>query len=123
MNDPDRRRESSSSAEPVRDRDPGSAGVTRRTGEGDRAGESFAAQRTARYDPGVRIVLDWNGIDVPEELRRLPKGRYEIVGVDEAPELTDEEDAGLEAALSSVRDGRAVPIDDARRRVAERLTR
>ena len=51
-------------------------------------------------------LLDWNGTDVPEKLRELPAGRYVIAPVDEVAELTDDEDAGLEAALRSVADGR-----------------
>jgi methionine salvage enolase-phosphatase E1 len=69
------------------------------------------------------VVLDWNGVDVPDELRELPKGRYVVVALDDAPELDAAQEAGLEAALAAVRDGRGVPLEDARDRVMARLGR
>jgi hypothetical protein len=60
----------------------------------------------------MRIVT-WNGKDVPTELRDLPDGRYVVVAVDdEAPTLSPKEEAGIEAAIESYRQGRVV---DARR--------
>jgi hypothetical protein len=45
-------------------------------------------------------VVTWNGKDLPPELRELPAGRYVVEAVeDEAPTLTPEEEAGIEAAL------------------------
>ena len=58
-------------------------------------------------------VVTWNGKDVPAELRELPAGRYIVEPIDEeAPALTSDEEAGIEAALESYRQGRVV---DARR--------
>lgn len=58
-------------------------------------------------------VVTWNGKDVPAELRDLPAGRYVVEPIDEeAPALTPDEEAGIEAALESYRQGRVV---DARR--------
>ena len=58
-------------------------------------------------------VVNWNGKDVPTELRELPAGRYVVEPVDdEPPTLSPEEEAGIEAALDSYRQGRVV---DARR--------
>ena len=58
-------------------------------------------------------VVTWNGKDVPTELRDLPAGRYVVKPVDdEAPALTPDQEAGIEAALESYRQGRVV---DARR--------
>jgi hypothetical protein len=51
----------------------------------------------------MSVVLNWNGKGIPDELRALPPGRYVIEAVDEAPELTDDEQEGIEAALASVR--------------------
>jgi len=60
-------------------------------------------------------VLTWNGKDVPPELRELPAGRYVVESVeDEAPALTSDEEAGIEAALESYRQGRAVDAKRAR---------
>ena len=60
-------------------------------------------------------VLTWNGKDVPGELRDLPAGRYVIEPMDEeAPVLSPEEEAGIEAALESYRRGRVVDAKRAR---------
>ena len=60
-------------------------------------------------------ILTWNGKDVPTELRDLPVGRYVVEVVDdEAPALTPEEEAGIEAALESYRQGRVVDSKRAR---------
>jgi hypothetical protein len=37
----------------------------------------------------MAIIVNWNGVDVPEELKVLKKGRYVLLPMDEAPELTD----------------------------------
>ena len=49
----------------------------------------------------MAVIVNWNGVDVPEELRALNKGRYVLVPIDEPPELTEEQEAGLEAALAA----------------------
>ena len=60
-------------------------------------------------------VVTWNGKDVPPELRELPAGRYVVEAIeDEAPALTPEQEAGLEAALESYRQGRVVDEKRAR---------
>jgi hypothetical protein len=60
-------------------------------------------------------VLTWNGKDVPPELRDLPAGRYVVEAVDEdAPALSPEEEAGIEAALESYRQGRVIDTQRAR---------
>jgi hypothetical protein len=60
-------------------------------------------------------ILTWNGKDVPAELRDLPAGRYVVETVDEeAPALSPEEEAGIEAALESYRQGRVVDAKRAR---------
>jgi hypothetical protein len=64
--------------------------------------------RTAR-------VIAWNGRDIPSELRELPAGRYVIEALeDEAPALSPDEEAGIEAALESYRQGRVVDAVRAR---------
>ncbi len=59
-------------------------------------------------------VLNWNGRDVPEELRGLPAGRYVVQSLDEATELTEHEEQGLRQALSSLRSGDGLSIDEVR---------
>lgn len=60
-------------------------------------------------------VVTWNGKDVPLELRELPAGQYVLEAVEEeAPPLSDEEEAGIEAALESHRQGRVLDAQSAR---------
>ena len=60
-------------------------------------------------------IVTWNGKDVPAELRELPAGRYLVEPMDEeAPALSPEEEAGIEAALESYRQGRVVDAKRAR---------
>ena len=66
-----------------------------------------------RYTLPMALIVNWNGVDVPEELKALKKGRYVLVPIDEPPELTEEQDAGLEAALASIREGHGLSRDEA----------
>ena len=66
--------------------------------------------------PRTARVVTWNGKDVPAELRELPAGRYVVEAIDEdALLLSPEEEAGIEAALESYRQGRVVDAMRARR--------
>jgi hypothetical protein len=79
----------------------------------------------------VSIVLNWNSAEIPDEvkqrmpapLRDLPRGRYLIEPVDQTPALTDEEDAGIHAALESVRRGEGISVDAVRVRIDRLLGR
>jgi broad specificity phosphatase PhoE len=53
----------------------------------------------------TRTVLEWNGRDLPEQLRELPAGRYVHLPFDELVELSPEEEAGLLSALERARAG------------------
>ena len=69
-------------------------------------------------------VVNWNGKDVPPELRELPAGRYVVEAVeDEAPPLSADEEAGIEAALESYRHGRVVDAKRARQIIDAALRR
>jgi hypothetical protein len=69
-------------------------------------------------------VVTWNGKDVPAELRDLPAGRYVVEPIDEeAPALTPDEEAGIEAALESYRQGRVVDAKRARQIIDAALGR
>ena len=59
-------------------------------------------------------VLTWNGKDLPPELRGLPAGRYVVEELGDEPELTAEDAAGIEAALESYEQGRAMTSEQAR---------
>jgi hypothetical protein len=79
----------------------------------------------------MSIVLNWNGQDLPDEvrelmpaeLRELPRGRYVLEPVDAVPELTDDEEAGIHAAIESVRAGKGISLEAARARVDRILGR
>jgi hypothetical protein len=57
------------------------------------------------------VVVEWNGQNVPEELRALPAGRYVVAAVEESDALTDEEEGGLIAAMKSA-ESRVLSHDD-----------
>jgi len=60
-------------------------------------------------------LVTWNGKDLPPEFRNLPAGRYVVEAVDDAaPILSPDEEAGIEAALESYRQGRVVDATRAR---------
>jgi hypothetical protein len=69
-------------------------------------------------------VVNWNGKDVPVELRELPAGRYIVEAVEDAtPALSPEEEAGIEAALESYRQGRVIDAKRAREIIEAALGR
>jgi hypothetical protein len=69
-------------------------------------------------------VVTWNGKDVPAELSDLPAGRYIVEAIDdEAPALSAEEEAGIETALESYRQGRVVDATRARQIIDAALGR
>jgi len=69
-------------------------------------------------------VVTWNGKDVPAELRELPAGRYVVEAVDdEAPALSPDEEAGIEAALESYRQRRVIDATRARQIIDAALGR
>ncbi|MGD0839259.1 MAG: hypothetical protein ABSB49_21695 [Polyangia bacterium] len=71
----------------------------------------------------MSVVLNWNGKDVPQELRVLPEGRYVLDAVDVSPELSSDEEAGLEVGLESLRQGRGVDGSAVFHRIEENLRR
>ena len=74
--------------------------------------------------PRTAKVVTWNGKDVPDELRELPAGRYVVEAIDDdAPVLSPEEEAGIEAALESYRQGRVVDAMRARQIIDAALGR
>ncbi len=57
-------------------------------------------------------VIHWDGSHVPEELKKLPPGRYAIESVEQVPSLTDEEEKGIVAALGQLDAGKGIPLSD-----------
>ena len=53
----------------------------------------------------MTVVLNFDGKQLPEEMRSLPSGRYVLQSLDEVPVLTAEEEAGLEEAARSLDKG------------------
>ncbi|MCB9745785.1 MAG: hypothetical protein H6740_24635 [Alphaproteobacteria bacterium] len=66
-------------------------------------------------------VLNWNGQDLPEELRELPAGRYELRPASDSSTLTPEQDAGLIRGLRELDEGQGVPHDEVVARWRDRL--
>ena len=57
---------------------------------------------------------DLTGMDLPPHFRDLPAGRYAVEPDNEAPALLPDEEAGIEAAVESYGQGRAVDANRAR---------
>jgi hypothetical protein len=68
-------------------------------------------------------IVRWNGSDLPEELRKLPAGRYIVESIDDLPPLTADEDAGIQLALDELAHGGGVADADAQRRITAPLRR
>jgi hypothetical protein len=62
----------------------------------------------------MATVLRWNGKDLPDELRKLPEGRYVIESLDAMPALTPEEEEGLEDAIAALDRGEGADLDAVR---------
>jgi hypothetical protein len=59
--------------------------------------------------------VTWNGKDLPPEFCDRPAGRYIVEAVDDdPPALSLDEEAGIEAALESYRQGHVVDAKRAR---------
>jgi hypothetical protein len=68
-------------------------------------------------------VIEWDGTNVPEELQKLPAGRYMIQPVEyveDLDELTPEEEAGIMIALDQVKAGEGLPLEEVIRRIRSR---
>ena len=81
---------------------------------------ALATQHDAGYRTYVTII-DWNGADLPDELRQLRPGRYVVETLDDAPALSPDDEQGLIDALESLRAGRGVSHEQVRARVARRF--
>jgi hypothetical protein len=62
----------------------------------------------------MATVLKWNGKDLPDELRKLPEGRYVIESLDAVQSLTPDEERGLEEALKELDRGEGADLKDVR---------
>ena len=66
-------------------------------------------------------VLNWNGKDVPAELKDLPAGQYAIEALDH--ELTPEEEQGLIDGLDELDRGETIPHEEVMRDLRARSKR
>ena len=66
-------------------------------------------------------VIDWDGSHIPEELRRLPPGRYAVEPIDQPSPLTPEEEAGILAGLDQLDAGGGIPLADVVREIRSGL--
>ena len=57
-------------------------------------------------------VIDWDGEHLPEELSKLPPGRYTLEPVGAEPGLTAEEDKGISRALQEIEAGQGRSLND-----------
>ena len=67
--------------------------------------------------------LNWNGKDLPDELRELPAGRYVVESLDDLSELTHDEQEGLRQALASLRAGEGRTVEQVRHTIDATLRR
>ena len=70
------------------------------------------------------IIIEWDGTNLPEELRTLRPGSYLIGPAYELwdeDELTPEEDAGIQHALDQVEAGQVRPLDEVMREIRTRV--
>lgn len=68
-------------------------------------------------------VVEWDGENVPDEMRSLPPGRYLLESLDEAAALTPEEEEGIRQAMASLAAGRGHSLEEVRARVLDTLKR
>jgi len=77
------------------------------------ARRGLSAFRIVKMARNTRLVT-WNGKDLPPQFLELLPGRYTVEAVeDEAPALSIDEEAGIEVALDSYRQGRAADAERA----------
>ncbi len=56
-------------------------------------------------------IIEWDGRQMPEQLRGLPPGRYVVEPLDEV-NLTADEEAGIATALDALDAGRGISLAD-----------
>ena len=71
----------------------------------------------------TRIQIDWDGEHFPKELAELPPGRYDVILVDDTYELSEEEDAFVQAGIDEAEAGNVIPYEDVMRELRARIRR
>jgi hypothetical protein len=72
---------------------------------------------------GLHDVFDWDGTNLPDEIRQLPPGRYLVYPFEGIDELTEEEDAGIQLALDQIEAGEDIPAAEVTREIRSRARR
>jgi hypothetical protein len=62
----------------------------------------------------MTVVLNFDGKELPEEMRSLPSGRYVLQSVDEVFPLSAEEEAGLDEAAHALDAGEGLTPEELR---------
>jgi hypothetical protein len=62
----------------------------------------------------AETVIEWDGTNVPPELRRLAPGRYIVSPAQDGP-LSPEEDAAVREGLDALEAGEVVTLEDVMR--------
>lgn len=68
-------------------------------------------------------LIDWDGTHVPEDLRKLPPGRYLVSDPYRDDEITEEEEAGVLLAIEEMEAGHVIPLEDVIREIRARAGR
>jgi hypothetical protein len=68
-------------------------------------------------------VVDWDGKNIPAEMRALPPGRYVVERIDEAHILTADEKTGIRQAIASLEEGGGHGFEEVRDRILSSLRR
>ena len=68
-------------------------------------------------------LLEWNGKDLPSELKNLPPGRYVVQSADVAPALNPEDEDALIDGLAQLDRGEGVPANEVYRQLGQAIKR
>ena len=69
-------------------------------------------------------IIEWDGTHVPEDLRKLPPGRYLVSDPYwDDDEMTEEEEAGVLLAIEEIEAGQGIPLEDAIQEIRARARR
>lgn len=79
----------------------------------------WPARGRAGYTPRMpkKVMIEWDGEHLPEELRSVPPGRYLLEVVDGGESLTPEAEQGLRDALDQSDAGQGLSLADVVREI------
>lgn len=62
-------------------------------------------------------IIRWDGKHLPQGLKHVPPGQYELEPVQDTPSLTEEEERGIQAALAELDAGKGMTMADVIREI------